>query len=803
MREFGGFGAGNTLRLRHSTELLASISLLCAGVAHAKVYDATSKALSQSISAAGGENRDLFQWVAPNGSNSATIEVVAQRAEPITLIAYDMRLQEIGRASAADGKVSLPVIFSGYYTYLRVVPTGGTYDTPEGTKFQRSVSSTTGNQNLLPPYQIRMIPAGSSPVAPQRNNAPTIPSLYGAEARAAPPQEVRVASAPVPPPIAAPNPVIGAKSSRTSKPGASQKRAPQAVSTQRRPWGMLADLADTVWDDGQGNLMAFKWIKPYETMEDEDATPAGKVKDTFQLNGSDIVNSKGDRISLDERSLSFSPSGAHYGCNLDPAVTVLTCEVQQGGVTKSSIYNRIPPQAYEARYKQALMNVAAREFGPFAEFAFAIQNDKLSGKYSYFLANQLKGKRNSGPYPVRIFWAQDNKGNKFIQEEWLIDKYTAVGSWEKMEGPAGRIKRMSDSTSDKVFSVQADGSVSGIGRLHNEDGVTVRLMVYNRYGDGLALRLYKGKDPQPDALMEEYILTPSTEAVFAAGQRAQQNAIAAYWAERKSSSSGLLGMLGQLAGAAAGMALTDGSTAGAMAGASIFAKSDEERSALLQGANTALAEQQAAAERQRQSDAEFQAGLRAAVARGEAQRQANLARSQPAPSSVTPAPQPVPAKGAAASQPTPPRPQPRNTAPIATPAAPPALQRPAKTAPPSTPIPKPDPTIRVGMTVTDELAEDTWRLVSEVAGVSVYATYHHELRDQVISRLRISNANAYPVYVAITPHYVCKDGSSSNGTPSASGIAAGGTASGGFYDYPCKSSVPGAIGFASLAVTPK
>lgn len=230
--------------------------------------------------------------------------------------------------------------------------------------------------------------------------------------------------------------------------------------------------------------------------------------------------------------------------------------------------------------------------------------------------------------------------------------------------------------------------------------------------------------------------------------------------------------------------------------------------ALAQVVDESAAQQQAQYQQQQQ-DADFQAELRRSIARGQAQRDAAQARSQAQSQAQMQARQATPAS------PQPPAVnrsvvQPRPAAPASALPALPTANSLASASPrpsivPQQPVAKPPerrPTAHGSSTVTDDLAEDSWRVVAEVGGVTVYATYHHELRDQVISRLKVENANDYPVYVGMTPKYVCKDGSSHQGGAGADTIGAHGAYSGGFSDYACKSSVPGAIGFASLAVTP-
>lgn len=139
--------------------------------ASAKLYINLSS--DKQIKAAGGDDRDLFE-ITPYGQNllgvsaqakGPTAVVITLRAtdpQPITIIAYDVNLDEVGRASSVDGQVVLETDFRNRMGYLRVVPSGGSFDTPVGSKFRRSVERKPGDTAVLPPYVISMAGTGSS-----------------------------------------------------------------------------------------------------------------------------------------------------------------------------------------------------------------------------------------------------------------------------------------------------------------------------------------------------------------------------------------------------------------------------------------------------------------------------------------------------------------------------------------------------------------------------------------------------------------------------------------------------------------
>lgn len=137
--------------------LIARIALCTAAFAlpvQAKVYDPSRIAVGLTIDAAGGDDRDLFAFGNPGGPRAVSVSVSASQPQPLTIIVYDARLREVARGNAPSGNPSVSFEQAGSGAYLRVVPSGGRYDTPPGTAFQRVVTSKTGNADQLSPYRI-------------------------------------------------------------------------------------------------------------------------------------------------------------------------------------------------------------------------------------------------------------------------------------------------------------------------------------------------------------------------------------------------------------------------------------------------------------------------------------------------------------------------------------------------------------------------------------------------------------------------------------------------------------------------
>jgi len=107
--------------------------------------------------------------------------------------------------------------------------------------------------------------------------------------------------------------------------------------------------------------------------------------------------------------------------------------------------------------------------------------------------------------------------------------------------------------------------------------------------------------------------------------------------------------------------------------------------------------------------------------------------------------------------------------------------------------------------ITDVLSlENKWMPLGTFGGLSAFAMFRRELKDQIIAQLKIENHNRYSVVVGITPSYKCQGKPSHSATAMTLTLAPGETANGqnaGLYDYPCPGSVPPeAIGYELLSV---
>lgn len=152
--------------------MLACLLLATAAPAVAGVFAIETN--GQQVGFRGNANRDLVSvlpgprklWDA-GGTASApppvTITLQAASPQPITVIAYNQQLDEVGRGQSASGQITLTASFGNQYGYLRIVPTGSTYDTPVGTKFKRSLPSNSADTALLPAYRLSVGFAVGSP----------------------------------------------------------------------------------------------------------------------------------------------------------------------------------------------------------------------------------------------------------------------------------------------------------------------------------------------------------------------------------------------------------------------------------------------------------------------------------------------------------------------------------------------------------------------------------------------------------------------------------------------------------------
>jgi membrane-associated protease RseP (regulator of RpoE activity) len=172
--------------------------------------------------------------------------------------------------------------------------------------------------------------------------------------------------------------------------------------------------------------------------------------------------------------------------------------------------------------------------------------------YTVFKAVQNLGDRNRSPYYVKFGWSREKTG--LVLTEWWMDREWGPlwYSYYASKKGTGHFERTISGYSTKTFDVNADGSISGMGRLRNENGFNTRLIVYKQEGDGLSVRLYRGPVASKETLTEEYILERADPKAYdlAANAYKQQKADEKA-AKQANGGGGLLGVLGTVAQAAA------------------------------------------------------------------------------------------------------------------------------------------------------------------------------------------------------------------------------------------------------------
>ena len=237
--------------------LILILAIFGPGRATATLY--RDMAPGKIVDATAGDERDLFAITGPLSSFSSgsagdpegwvTVRLVSQAAQPLTAIVYDADLVEVARFSSDTGAINFPARLGKLgIGYLRIVPTGGRFDSVPGTKFRRSASESFQNRNTLPAYRIGV---GSG-----KGDASNVASA--ALAAGTPPPAGATASFTT---RAEPRPAQSAKTAAAASPMAAGSAGP--VDPKR--WGMLAQMAGTTWTDSD-SVYAIDWITPNAAM---------------------------------------------------------------------------------------------------------------------------------------------------------------------------------------------------------------------------------------------------------------------------------------------------------------------------------------------------------------------------------------------------------------------------------------------------------------------------------------------------------------------------------------------------------
>ncbi|HEY6816959.1 MAG TPA: hypothetical protein VI168_15590 [Croceibacterium sp.] len=245
--------------------VLAAATLLASGTGEAKIY--RSPRVDRPVEAAGGGDSDLLQLEMASYSQlrasflenfpSGVISVVIspRSADPVTVIAYDSRLNEIARATTSDGNpvsLEIPVTrddngrVAAYAYFVRVTPTGSGYDVPVGTRFPRSRQSGS-TETSLRPYQIVVRDAGAAAI----QLATASPSAASPMATVDGP-EPRLSAAPT---------AGGANGPLRSVAGSAAGAVADA-----RLFGPLAALAGSRWSRGQAEVYSIDWLDPQRVL---------------------------------------------------------------------------------------------------------------------------------------------------------------------------------------------------------------------------------------------------------------------------------------------------------------------------------------------------------------------------------------------------------------------------------------------------------------------------------------------------------------------------------------------------------
>lgn len=120
----------------------------------------------------GGAERDVVGiWPDKKGPPVTAIRIESDGSVPITMVLYGPGEVELGRVSTtgAAADIAIPQVSR---IFVRVVPTGGRWDSPVGQKFQMGPQPSFKNQNRLPPYTLSLVGPPASEIAsaaPQAN----------------------------------------------------------------------------------------------------------------------------------------------------------------------------------------------------------------------------------------------------------------------------------------------------------------------------------------------------------------------------------------------------------------------------------------------------------------------------------------------------------------------------------------------------------------------------------------------------------------------------------------------------------
>lgn len=204
------------------------------------------------VEAAGGQDRDIFEVridrrAFPSGT--VAIELAPATATATTVMAYDPRLREVARASSENGRpvtLTFTAEHDGVF-YVRVVPTGGAFDTPPGTKFRRSALPAFTNRAMLGGYRL---------VARDGSVAETGP-VQTATVRPSP--APARASAPTASPVSQPAAALGTAVRAAPAPAISLD--PKLLAKR---FGSLASLVGTSWTIGKDTVNEISWDRPGE-----------------------------------------------------------------------------------------------------------------------------------------------------------------------------------------------------------------------------------------------------------------------------------------------------------------------------------------------------------------------------------------------------------------------------------------------------------------------------------------------------------------------------------------------------------
>lgn len=227
----------------------------------------------------------------------------------------------------------------------------------------------------------------------------------------------------------------------------------------------------------------------------------------------------------------------------------------------------------------AIIDDARGMWGPFAEVAL-VRDNKNAIVWMPKEYRVVAGKPGKEGLPTieAIRWEKGSDGLMIMNQYSVSEDARWSGWWQWKVQPKSRVLRRTytDRGPYAEFGTLDDGDLVGSYMSYQGGGERMPYGTFTRDGNALDfVQKDKAGAVKWHLRMEEVPLG------------SYQN-VASRFAVKPQGGGGFLATLAQLGGAAAGMALTNGSTAGAMAGASLFATTDEERQALLKGADHAL-----------------------------------------------------------------------------------------------------------------------------------------------------------------------------------------------------------------------